>query len=123
VPRGGEVVAEFFDVGQTRALPWQRRPEASRLLAAQRDANRGFDAVVIGEPHRAFYGNQFGLTAPLFAHYGVRLWVPEIGGPIDPDNEAHELVMSVFGGMSTGERNRIKVRSVPRQVAGGTGPG
>nr|WP_239171111.1 recombinase family protein [Actinoplanes campanulatus] len=38
------------------------------------------------------------------------LWVPEVGGPIDPDNEAHDLVMSVFGGMSKGERNRIKVR-------------
>ncbi|WBC07453.1 recombinase family protein [Micromonospora sp. WMMA1947] len=47
---------------------------------------------------------------PLFAQYGVELWVPEIGGPIDPDNEAHELVMSVFGGMSKGERNRIKLR-------------
>jgi site-specific DNA recombinase len=47
---------------------------------------------------------------PLFSHYGVQLWVPEVGGPIDPDNEAHELVMSVFGGMSKGERNRIKIR-------------
>jgi DNA invertase Pin-like site-specific DNA recombinase len=47
---------------------------------------------------------------PLFTHYGVQLWVPEVGGPIDPDNEAHELVMSVFGGMSKGERNRIKIR-------------
>jgi hypothetical protein len=73
---------------------------ASRLLAALRDPERGFAAVVIGEPHCAFYGNQFGLTLPLFAHYGVQLWVPEVGGPIDPDNEAHELVMSVFGGMS-----------------------
>ncbi|MGW4562138.1 recombinase family protein [Streptomyces sp. NPDC004561] len=33
-----------------------------------------------------------------------------VGGPIDPDNEAHDLVMSVFGGMSKGERNRIKIR-------------
>ncbi len=47
---------------------------------------------------------------PLFVHYRVRLWVPEVGGPIDPDNEAHDLVMSVFGGMSKGERNRVKVR-------------
>jgi site-specific DNA recombinase len=109
-PRGGVIVERFFDVGQSRSLPWQRRPEATRLLAALRDPRRGFTAVVIGEPHRAFYGNQFGLTLPLFTHYRVQLWVPEVGGPIDPDNEAHDLVMSVFGGMSKGERNRIKVR-------------
>jgi DNA invertase Pin-like site-specific DNA recombinase len=78
---------------------------------------------VIGEPHRAFYGNQYGLTFPLFEHYGVALWVPEVGGPIDPANEAHDLVMSVFGGMSKGERNRIKIRvrsamSAQAQVGG-----
>ncbi len=109
-PHGARISAQFFDVGQSRSLPWQRRPEASRLLSALRNPQRGFTAVVIGEPHRAFYGNQFGLTMPLFVHYRVRLWVPEVGGPIDPDNEAHDLVMSVFGGMSKGERNRIKVR-------------
>jgi site-specific DNA recombinase len=65
---------------------------------------------VVGEPQRAFYGNQFGNTYPLFAHYGVPLWVPEVGGPIDPDNEAHDLIMSLFGGVSKGERNRIKIR-------------
>jgi hypothetical protein len=47
---------------------------------------------------------------PLFDHFGVPPWVPEVGGPIDPANEAHDLVMSVFGGMSKGERNRIKIR-------------
>ncbi|MBO3736557.1 recombinase family protein [Actinoplanes flavus] len=109
-PHGGLIIAQFFDIGQSRALPWQRRPEASQLLAALKDPARGFDAVVIGEPHRAFYGNQYGLTMPLFTHYGVQLWVPEVGGRIDPDNEGHEMVMSVFGGMCKGERNRIKVR-------------
>ncbi|MDR8409488.1 hypothetical protein MTP10_12130 [Nonomuraea sp. 3-1Str] len=57
-----------------------------------------------------FYGNQFGLTFPLFEHYDVPLWVPEVGGPIDPANEAHELIMSMFGGISIEERNRIKIR-------------
>jgi hypothetical protein len=69
-PVGGVIVAEFFDIGLSRSIPWKRRPEANRLLAALRDPDRGFDAVVIGEPQRAFYGNQFGLTFPLFVHYG-----------------------------------------------------
>jgi DNA invertase Pin-like site-specific DNA recombinase len=109
-PRGGVIVTEFFDVDKSRSIPWQRRPQATALLAELKNPDRGFDAVVIGEPHRAFYGNQYGLTFPLFEHYEVALWVPEVGGPIDPKNEAHDLVMSVFGGMSKGERNRIKIR-------------
>jgi site-specific DNA recombinase len=109
-PHGGVIVAEFFDIDKSRSIPPQRRPEAAKLLAALANPNRGFDAVVVGEPQRAFYGNQFGNTFPLFAHYRVPLWVPEVGGPIDPDNEAHDLIMSVFGGVSKGERNRIRVR-------------
>ncbi len=109
-PHGGRIVAEFFDIDKSRSIPPQRRPEAARLLVALADPNRGFQAVVVGEPQRAFYGNQFGNTFPLFAHYGVPLWVPEVGGPIDPDNEAHDLIMSVFGGVSKGERNRIRIR-------------
>ncbi len=66
--------------------------------------------MVIGEPQRAFYGNQFGLTFPLFEHYGVQLWGPEVGGAIDPGSDAHDLVMALYGGMSKGERSRIKIR-------------
>ena len=109
-PHGGVIVAEFFDVDKSRSIPPQRRPEASKLLAALADPDRGFDAVVVGEPQRAFYGNQFGNTFPLFEHYGVPLWVPEVGGPIDPANEAHDMIMSTFGSLSKGERNRIKIR-------------
>jgi hypothetical protein len=50
--------------------------------------------VVIGEPQRAFYGSQFGMTFPVFVHYGVALWVPEIGGAIDPGSDAHDLVIA-----------------------------
>lgn len=106
----GEINTSYFDIGLSRLLPWKRREKAADLLAALADPARGFGAVVIGEPQRAFYGNQHGLTMPLFTHYGVGLWVPEVGGPIDPDSEAHDLIMSVFGGMSKGERNRIKIR-------------
>ena len=65
---------------------------------------------MIGEPQRAFYGNQFSLIFPIFTHYGVQLWVPEVGGPVDPGSEAHDLVMTLFGGMSKGERTRVKTR-------------
>ncbi|MBO2451619.1 recombinase family protein [Actinomadura barringtoniae] len=107
---GGQIVTEYFDVDKSRSIPWVRRPQASALLNALKNPNRGFDAVVIGEPHRAFYGGQYGLTFPIFDHYGVPLWVPEVGGRIDPENEAHDMIMSVFGGLSKGERNRIRTR-------------
>ncbi len=109
-PRGGVIVAEYFDVDKSRSIPPQRRPEANLLLAALASPDRDFDAVVVGEPQRAFYGNQFGNTFPVFEHYSMPLWVPEVGGPIDPANEAHELIMSMFAGISKGERNRIKIR-------------
>jgi hypothetical protein len=97
-PHGGTVVAEFFDVGLSRSLPWKRRPQASLLLDRFKEPDRGFDGVVIGEPARAFYGNQFGLTFPVFVHYGVELWVPEVGGQVDPGSDAHDLVISLSGG-------------------------
>jgi hypothetical protein len=50
------------------------------------------------------------MAYPVFQHFGVDLWVPEVGGAIDPESEAHDLVMSVFAGMSKGERTRIKIR-------------
>ncbi|WP_122496963.1 recombinase family protein [Mycobacterium attenuatum] len=109
-PQGGVLAADYFDVGQSRSLPWKRRPEASRLLADVASRDRGFDAVVIGEPARAFYGPQFALTFPVLTHYGVGLWVPEVGGAVDPGSEAHDLVMTLFGGMSKGERARIQIR-------------
>ncbi|MFC6879659.1 MULTISPECIES: recombinase family protein [Actinomadura] len=109
-PKGGVIVAEYFDVDKSRSIPWARRPRASALVEALKSPARGFDAVVVGEPHRAFYGNQYSLTFPLFEHFGVPLWVPEVGGPIDPANEAHDMIMGVFGGLSKGERNRIKIR-------------
>jgi site-specific DNA recombinase len=110
LPAGGQVVAEYFDIGQSRSLPWKRRPESLSLLDALKRPDRGFGAVVIGEPARAFYGSQFALTFPVFTHHDVELWVPEVGGRVDPGSDAHDLVMSLYGGMSKGERNRIKIR-------------
>lgn len=36
--------------------------------------------MVVGSSERAFYGNQFPTMALLFDHYGVDVWVPELGG-------------------------------------------
>ncbi|MFK3978754.1 recombinase family protein [Micromonospora sp. NPDC050397] len=83
----GVIVAEFFDVGVSRQVPWPRRPQAARLLSALADPGRGFDAVVVGEFERAFYGNQLRDLAPLFKLYGVQLWLPELNGPVDAGNE------------------------------------
>jgi site-specific DNA recombinase len=33
-PHGGVIVAEYFDISHSRALPWHRRPQASQLLEA-----------------------------------------------------------------------------------------
>ncbi|GAA1843416.1 recombinase family protein [Asanoa iriomotensis] len=106
----GRIVKEHFDIGVSRSLPWKRRPNASRLLEAIKSRGRLFDAVVIGEPQRAFHGEQFGMTFPVLVHYGVELWVPEIGGPVDPGSDAHDLVMVLYGGLSKGERNRVRLR-------------
>ncbi len=109
----GRVVAEFFDVGHSRVLPWSRRPEAAALLIAMADPERDFDAIVIGSCERAFYGNQFATMAPLFEHYGVALWVPELGGAIDTDLVGQEELMILLGILSKREiaRARIRVRS------------
>ena len=53
----GVILAEFFDVGESRTLAWARRPQAAALVAQLADPDRGWDAVVIGEYERAFYGN------------------------------------------------------------------
>jgi hypothetical protein len=116
-------VVEYFDIGglPVAALAAQgagQRPSGDAPLARP-----GFEAVVIGEPARAFYGNQFGLTFRLFVHYGVALWVPEVGGRIDPGSDAHDLVMSLYGGMSKGERNRIKIRVRTAMAAQAAGEG
>ena len=105
------IVAEFFDIGQSRSLPGSAGPSPPGPSRGVQAPDRGFDAVVIGEPARAFYGDQFGLTFPVFVHYGVELWVPEVGGRSIPARDAHDLVMTLYGGMSKGERKRIKIRA------------
>ncbi len=124
-PLGGVIVDEFFDVGQSRSVPWERRPEASRLLAALKDPNRGWNAIVVGEGTRCWFGNQFSLVAPKFAAYGVDLWVPELGAKYDSRNPSHKMLMSMLGGIREGERltattlwMAVRIRTRERRLKG-----
>lgn len=55
--------------------------------------------MVIAEPQRAFSGGQFQLVFPQLTHYGVDLWVPELGGRVDPDSEGHEMRAGSLSGL------------------------
>jgi hypothetical protein len=57
-PLGGVVVAEYFDVGQSRSVPWDRRDDARRLLSDLKDPNRGWDAVVVGQGTWCWFGKE-----------------------------------------------------------------
>lgn len=106
----GVIVAEFFDAGQSRTVAWGRRPEAAALVALLADSGRGWDAIVVGEYERAFYGSQYAAMAPLFGHYGVQLWMPEAGGPVDYASEHDEQTMTHLRLSSKREVTRTSIR-------------
>ncbi len=106
----GRIMASFFDIGQSRTLAWARRPQAAALVAALADPDRGWEAIVIGEYERAFYGGQYASVAPLFEHYGVQLWMPETGGRVDYASEHDEKTMTVLGLSSKREITRTSIR-------------
>ncbi len=115
----GRIAASFFGIGQSRMLAWARRPQAAVLVAALADPERGWDAIEIGKYERAFSGGQYASMAPLFEHYAVQLWMPEIGGRVDYHAEDHEETMLALGYQSKREitRTRIRVRTaMPAQT-------
>jgi hypothetical protein len=104
------IAAVFFDTGESRVLPWARRPQAAALVGQLADPDRGWDAIVVGEYEWAFYGSQYASMAPLFEHYGVSLWMPEVGGRVDWHAEDHEQTMLARGLSSKREITRTRVR-------------
>lgn len=106
-----EIVAVAHDRDTSRSLPWSQRKEALGLLKALPDPGRGWSGIVVGEPQRAFGDTgQVQTVLAQLGHYGVQLWVPELGGPVDPSSEIHDIILSLFGGLSRAERNRLRVR-------------
>ncbi len=101
----GEEMPGWLRVCRGRAA---RRPPP--LVAALADPERGWDAIVIGEYERAFYGSQYASMAPLFKHYGIQLWMPEVGGRVDWHAEDHEQTMLALGLSSKREITRTGIR-------------
>lgn len=93
----GRIMAAFTDRCDVRQ-PWRHRPEAFQLLETARDTGRGFDAVVAGAAGEVFHGAQHTLTIAVLAHYGVPVWLPETGGPFNPGDAEHELILDVACG-------------------------
>jgi hypothetical protein len=66
--------------------------------------------MVVGSSERAFYGAQFAQMAPLFAHYGVALWIADAGGAVDPGFLADDGLMTMLGMLSKREVIRARIR-------------
>jgi site-specific DNA recombinase len=112
----GVVVVEFFDRGCSRRVGWSERPEAGVLLAALADPDRGFDAVVVGEYERAFFGDQLIELLPVFVRHGVQVWLPETNGPVDGADPTHRALVMLLGAQSKREmlRSRFRVLAAMR---------
>lgn len=113
----GQIVKSYFDVGESRSVPWHRRTHAAQLLDDLRDPERGWTGIVVGEGTRCWFGNQFSLVAPRIHAYGVEIWVPELGGRFDPNNVTHSMMMSMLGGLSESERQHVQQRTRASMVA------
>ncbi|MET8862310.1 recombinase family protein [Nonomuraea sp. NPDC004580] len=87
------------------------------------DPGRGWDAIVVGEYERAFCGDQLTQLLPLLQSYGVQLWMPEAGGPVDPESPTHQALMLLLGGQSQREvlRARYRVLAAMRNQAADQG--
>jgi hypothetical protein len=104
----GTITAEFFDVGVSRRVVWERRPQAAALLEQAQGADRTFDAVVVGEYERAFTDRQFEQVARLLQRAGVLVWLPEAGGPVDLGSPTHRVLMRVLAAQSQREVVRCR---------------
>jgi DNA invertase Pin-like site-specific DNA recombinase len=108
----GTIVADFFDVGVSRRLPWRKRPQAARLLAALADPDRSFDAIVIGEFERAIFGDQLDQLAPIFQRHDMQVWLPELSGPIDFSDPMHLALLKLLAVHSKREVLRARYRAL-----------
>lgn len=108
----GTITAEFFDIGCSRRVAWDRRPQAAALLRRACAADRSFDAVVVGKFERAFTDRQLEHVAGLLARRGIEIWLPEAGGPVQVDDPRHSVLMRVLAAQSQREVVRSRHRTL-----------
>ncbi|WP_203915360.1 recombinase family protein, partial [Rhizocola hellebori] len=113
----GRIVAEYFDIGYSREISWNDRPQAAQLLAAITDPDRGFEAIVVGEYARAFHGGQAIHLAPILRAHGVQLWLPEVDGPIDLSHPTHQALLMLLGAQAKQEVQRARFRTTAAMQA------
>lgn len=93
-----EIIDIVHETDTSRSVPWARRHKASRLLAELYSPGRAWDGIIVGEPQRAFgSAAQVQDILPRLADGAAALWVPEVGGPVEPHSEAHDLLLNLFG--------------------------
>ncbi|MBO2451620.1 hypothetical protein J4573_31335 [Actinomadura barringtoniae] len=122
-PHGGQIVIEYFDLGTSRSTPWHRRPQARALVADAHQKPGCFDAVVIGRTSHVFHGEPHvphWLLPALLEQCGVSMWIPEIGGPADPHNEEHDLIMRIAADPFSARDGRGPLDSFGTRYNGGT---
>jgi len=108
----GSIMRDFFDIGCSRSIPWPQRPQARNLLDAVTDPDRGFDAIIVGESDRAFSGTQLQQILPVLRRHRVALWLPELDGPLDPDNPVHRALVLMLGHDARREVLRARHRTL-----------
>lgn len=113
----GTITTEFFDVGVSRRVAWERRPQAAALLERAQNPDRLFDAVVVGEFERAFTDRQFEQVARLLQRDGMVVWLPEAGGPVDLNAPTHRVLMQVLAAQSQREVVRSRHRTMAAMTA------
>ncbi len=104
----------------SRRVPWRDRPKAAELLDLIDEAECPFDAIVVGEYERAFFGDQFAELLPWLEERGIQVWLPEASGRVEADSPMHQAVMTVLGAQAQREvvRARYRVLAAMRVQAG-----
>ena len=111
LPAGAEIVAEFFDIGQcaftTLEAPTARAQRSSTRSSIPTEASTQSSSASLRVPSTA--------TSSVTPSRCSRTTASSCGCPrwaerSTPVRDAHDLLMQLYGGMSKGERNRIKIR-------------